>query len=240
MNLVVRRSRLRSSFPRDSCQSVSETIAAFHREINQRTHTHTLGQSEGRVDGESSNRGTNDEDYRQRRALYRCPLRTCLSPSPCSFHIIWFHVLAASNPSKTIYPPPKCTKRLRHTCMQNLACSAWLDCLVLTRNLIPPPAHCDFVSGHGTFASSTWSSPWVLAAAVYYCYLPPNLCTLAWTKIDSVTKSALRCQLNVHNGFPLNWITFKTTTILWVVWKTFSKHCKKRTCSCAITVGLCI
>lgn len=39
MNLVVRLSRLRSSLPRDSCQSVIETIAAFHREINPRTHS---------------------------------------------------------------------------------------------------------------------------------------------------------------------------------------------------------
>ncbi len=114
-----------------------------------------------------------------------------VSPSPCSFHIIWFHVLAASNPPKTIYTP-KCTKRLTHTCMQNLACSAWFDCLVLTRNLIPPPAHCAFGPGHVTFASSTVGlSPLVLAAAVYYCHLSSNLCRLLWhgQRWTDVTKS---------------------------------------------------
>lgn len=66
MNLVVWRSRLRSSFPRDFCQSVSGTIAAFHPEINQRAErrTHTRPSVRGKSRRESRNT-TNDEYFRQ-------------------------------------------------------------------------------------------------------------------------------------------------------------------------------
>lgn len=78
MNLVVSRSRLQSSSPRDFCQSVSGTIAVSHSEINQHTHS-------GRQREESTGTLVTEEQMMRitdRDALYTAaPLRTCLSLS---------------------------------------------------------------------------------------------------------------------------------------------------------------